>query len=318
MTEPEKIRKIVCQDLCVGYKKSGPWVSKHITFEVNSGEILAIMGPSGAGKSTLLKGLLGQAPFVSGAILVNGHDLSNAGGLASVSHKVGRVPQSDVLVDELSIVENIEYFHTIAVDSGHSTYELRERIDKELSDMGLHNDPSAGSSSLTRKRIGNGDGRKANISGGQAKRANIAMELINDPDVLIIDEPTSGLSSHDSLSLVTKLKDIAVSGKIVIIIIHQPSSDVFKLFDRLMLLDGGGHCVRSGTKQEVLNWLRVKAGSKQNFSCNSCQSYFPDRVLQTIELKDAESVAVKNRKYWAAESREFALAFQLHHCQNAQ
>lgn len=310
MTEPERIRHIVCQDICVGYKKAGPRVSNHITFEVNSGEILAIMGPSGAGKSTLLKGLLGQAPFVSGTILVNGHDLSKAGGLSSVSHRVGRVPQSDVLVDELSIVENIEFFHTIAVDSNHSTQELRKRIDKELSDMGLHDDPSAGKNSLTRKRIGNGDGSKANISGGQAKRANIAMELINDPDVLIIDEPTSGLSSHDSLSLVTKLKDIAARGKIVIIIIHQPSSDVFKLFDRLMLLDGGGNCVRSGPTQEVLNWLQSSATNRLHYGCTSCKSYFPDRVLQTIETKEPDSVAKKDRKYWSAESREFARTFQ--------
>ena len=309
MTEPEKIRRIVCQDLCVGYKKSGPWVSNHITFEVNSGEILAIMGPSGAGKSTLLKGLLGQAPFVSGSIVVNGQDLSMAGGLSSISHRVGRVPQSDVLVDELSIVENIEYFHTIAVDSGHSTQELKKRINKELSDMGLHDDPSAGNNSLTRKRIGNGDGSKANISGGQSKRASIAMELINDPDVLIIDEPTSGLSSHDSLSLVTKLKEIAGRGKIVIIIIHQPSSDVFKLFDRLMLLDGGGNCVRSGPSQEVLQWLQSNATKRLHYGCSSCDSYFPDRVLQTIESKpDAE--AKNERKYWSAESSEFARSFQ--------
>lgn len=133
MTQTEKIQQIVCQNLCVGYKnKSGPWVSNHITFEVNSGEILAIMGPSGAGKLTLLKGLLGQAPFVSGSIIVNGHTLPTADGMSSVSHRVGRVPQSDVLVDELSMVENIEFFHTIAVDSGHSRAELRNQIDKEL------------------------------------------------------------------------------------------------------------------------------------------------------------------------------------------
>jgi ABC-type multidrug transport system ATPase subunit/ABC-type multidrug transport system permease subunit len=310
MTEPEKIRSIVCQNMCVGYKKSGPWVSNHITFEVHSGEILAIMGPSGAGKSTLLKGLLGEAPFVSGTIRVNGHDLSSSGGLSSVSHKVGRVPQSDILVDELSMVENIEYFHTIAVDSALSKQDLRDRIAKELADMGLEDNPADGKSGLTRKRIGNGDGRKANISGGQAKRANIAMELINDPDVLIIDEPTSGLSSHDSLTLVRKLKDIAKTGKIVIIIIHQPSSDVFKLFDRLMLLDGGGNCIRSGLRDEVLQWLQSNAANQVRYKCVICDSSFPDKVLQSIELKESEKVAKIDRKYWSSESQAFADSFQ--------
>jgi ABC-type multidrug transport system ATPase subunit len=298
------IQSIVSKDMCVGYRPldaNNPAlaaVSKHISFEVHRGELMAIMGPSGSGKSTLLRGLLGRAPHVSGKIFVNGEDCSSRGGLGFVSHKVGMVPQSDVLVDELSMMENIRYFHTIAVDSGMAPSEIDQRAEKELAELGLHDDPSQPFSlRLTRKRVGDGSGRKSNISGGQAKRANIAMELVNDPDVLIIDEPTSGLSSHDSLELLKKLKDIAAAGKIVIIIIHQPSSEIFGLFDRVLLLDGKGHCVRSGTRAEMTAWANGQVSG--GLYCGACKSSFPDKLLSLIETK----------ANWQQESFGFSNAF---------
>jgi len=144
------------------------------------------------------------------------------------------VPQRDVLVDELTVEENISVFHKVAVDSARSANDTRKRIASDLDMLGM-----------TKAK----DSRVKDISGGQAKRANIAMELINDPDILIIDEPTSGLSSQDSLALIQQLRRIADSGKIVIII-HQPSSDIYKLFDRVLLLDKKGHCIRSGKAME--------------------------------------------------------------------
>lgn len=313
MTQDTKITHIACHDLCVSYipsPKNTPFanvVSKHISFEVQAGEILAIMGPSGSGKSTLLRGLLGRAPIITGQIWINGQDCSDRGGLGVVSHRVGLVPQADVLVDELSMRENIEFFHTITVDSGLTTNEVRKRAEQELAAIGLKDDPSKDKNAqLTRKRVGDGSGRKSNISGGQAKRANIAMELVNDPDVLIIDEPTSGLSSHDSLELIKKLKEIALRGKIVIVIIHQPSSEVFQLFDRLLLLDGGGHCVRSGTRDAVVEWLH--GYSPQSFHCQHCATSFPDKVMEIIETRKNPGPDGKPR-YWSQESKAFTAAF---------
>lgn len=286
------IRSIVCHDMCVGYSPlpsvnpADKAVSKHISFEVHRGELMAIMGPSGSGKSTLLRGLLGQAPYVSGTILVNGHDCSRKGGLGVASHKVGVVPQADVLVDELSMMENIHYFHTIAVDSGLSPAAIDKKAAEELASLGLKEDTSKPRAQrLTQKRVGDGSGRKSNISGGQAKRANIAMELVNDPDVLIIDEPTSGLSSHDSLELLKKLREIADQGKIVLIIIHQPSSEIFKLFDRVLLLDGKGQCVCSGTRAEVERWA-TRQGQGSALHCSACKSWFPDKLLHIVESQN--------------------------------
>lgn len=306
------IEHIYCRGMTVGYVQDGakPPVSNHISFEVGKGEILAIMGPSGAGKSTLLRGLLGRAPYVTGEIRVNGEDMSASGGLSRMSHRVGLVPQTDVLVDELSMVENIRYFHRIAVDTPYSEHELDERIAKSLESLGLHDDPNEKDPDLrlTRKRIGDGSGTKNKISGGQAKRANIAMELVNDPDVLIIDEPTSGLSSHDSLELLQQLRAIADAGKIVMVIIHQPSSDIFKLIDRLLILDGCGNCVRSGPRDEVCNWIAKQKTSTTHckFGCDTCGNYFPENVLATIEAKRNPA---NGKPDWTAEAETFTAGF---------
>lgn len=302
------IHHIYCSDMSVRYVEDPKQtVSNHISFEVKRGEILAIMGPSGAGKSTLLKGLLGRAPFVTGEIRVNGKDQSGVGGLASMSHRVGLVPQRDVLVDELSMVENIRFFHKIAVDTSYTDVELEERITRSLACLGLVDEPEKNiKDRLTRKRIGDGSGVKSEISGGQAKRANIAMELVNDPDVLIIDEPTSGLSSHDSLELLEQLRLIADSGKIVIVIIHQPSSAIFQKFDRLLMLDGHGNGVRSGPRKDVVRWFESRALVGGHFGCASCGNDFPDLLLATIEVKKN---ALDGKSDWPTEAKAFAEQF---------
>ncbi|ARV17606.1 ABC transporter ATP-binding/permease protein [Curvibacter sp. AEP1-3] len=307
-----QIEHIYCRGMTVRYvhDDTKPPVSNHISFEVAKGEILAIMGPSGAGKSTLLRGLLGRAPHITGEIRINGEDVSASGGLARMSHRVGLVPQTDVLVDELSMVENIRYFHRIAVDTPYSDQELDERIAKSLESLGLRDDLNEKNPDLrlTRKRIGDGSGTKNRISGGQAKRANIAMELVNDPDVLIIDEPTSGLSSHDSLELLQQLRGIADSGKIVMVIIHQPSSDIFKLIDRLLILDGCGNCVRSGSRDDVCNWIAEQKTTAAHckFGCDACGNYFPENVLAAIEAKRNPT---NGKPDWTTEAEAFSAAF---------
>jgi ABC-type multidrug transport system ATPase subunit len=270
------ITHICVKDLFARWNSGKPWVSRHINFEVAAGEILAIMGPSGSGKSTLINALLGLVPDRKGEVFVNGKNVTHTG-LRCVSPRVGLVPQDDVLVDELTVRENIRYFHTIAVDSGRSGAELDRRITADLERLGI--------AKVADSRIGMfGGAGDEKISGGQRKRANIAMEMVNDPDVLIIDEPTSGLSSQDSLELIRNLRQIATDGKkIVIIIIHQPSSDIFRLFDRLLVLDGKGNCIRSGKTGEVMAWFEGTAAFDGAAACDACGSAFPDKLLSAVE-----------------------------------
>lgn len=212
----EKIEQVTIKNLSARYNKKQKFISNDISFTIEAGEVMAIMGPSGSGKSTLLKAILGTIPLEKNKdiIYINGNDATQYG-LSIINHKVGYVPQDDVLIEELTIKENIRSFHTIAIDSDYSNIELDIKIDNILNELNLN----------VKEQLGN---KKINqISGGQRKRVNIALELINEPDILIIDEPTSGLSSLDSLDLLQYLKNYAKSGKIVIIIIHQPSADIY-------------------------------------------------------------------------------------------
>lgn len=261
------IDQITIDNLSARYNKKQNFISNNINFTINSCEIMAIMGPSGSGKSTLLKAVLGTISLEKncGKIFINNKDVTHKG-LSIINHKVGYVPQDDILIDELTIKENIKSFHTIAIDSNYSKDELDSRIKLLLDSLNLNVKEQ-----LENKKINE-------ISGGQRKRVNIAMELINEPDILIIDEPTSGLSSLDSLDLLNYLRDYASKGKIVIIIIHQPSADVYKIFDNLLLLNDKGECVFSGKKEYLPSY------SNKHYSYDT----YPDKVMLSIEENNIE------------------------------
>lgn len=260
--------ELTVKNLSARYADNQKFISKKVSFTVRGGETMAIMGPSGSGKSTLLKAILGTIPkhLREGTIYLNGHDISDTG-LACVKHKVGFVPQDDILLNDLTVKENIESFHAIAVDSKETKQELESKIDRILQMLNLKTDS---------KNIEN---HKINaISGGQRKRVNIAMELINEPNILIIDEPTSGLSSLDSKELILHLRNLVKKDPsvIVIFIIHQPSSDIYRCFDRLLLLNDQGEAIYSGKRLEL-----------QSINSDQTKYYdvFPERVMYDIENK---------------------------------
>lgn len=319
MAEKNRIRHLACVNFYAGYKPDD-YKSKNINFEVAAGELLAIIGPSGSGKSTLLQGMQGLAPFSKGEVWVNGKRCED--GLRAVRTHVGEVPQDDILVEEMSARENIRSFNTVAVDRPISGAEREEEITRILRLLGIEH--------VADEKLKAAGETRTKVSGGQRKRINIAMELINDPDVLIIDEPTSGLSSHDSLKLIQNLKSIATEGeqRIVIIIIHQPSAEVFSLFDRLIVLDGAGHCVCSGPRDEVIQRLKPHNPKEFEHRCrlpdgraapplspfaddtqaaaqgySGQRFYFPDRILETIELRK-ERVEEEERKLRESKKRE--------------
>ncbi len=286
---------------------------------------MAIMGPSGSGKSTLLNALLGKLPLEKeqGHLFINGEDVTEEG-LSCIKDRVGFVPQKDILVDELTVLENIQYFHTLAVDSDLSDTQVKQRAMELLEATGLPPKETA-------------DKKPGALSGGQRKRASLVMELINDPQVLIVDEPTSGLSSSDSLEIMSYLKNLArQSNKIVMVIIHQPSSPIFKLFDKLLLLeaigkDGRGKCVASGTLQEIYseNATRLSLGGIQ---CKHCNTLFPEYLLDAVNAgiidgplksqikKTTQQHLTKTpimrspkeslKDFWALTTRQFRIKFR--------
>ncbi|MBR5689398.1 MAG: ABC transporter permease, partial [Prevotella sp.] len=129
------------------------------------------------------------------------------------------------------------------------------------------------------------------ISGGQRKRLNIALELIREPAVLFLDEPTSGLSSADTEKVVNLLKEQTLKGKLIVVNIHQPSSDVYKLFDRLWLLDKGGYPVFDGNPIDAITYFKTAANyaDAETSACPTCGNVNPEIVLNIIDEKALNS-----------------------------
>ena len=125
------------------------------------------------------------------------------------------------------------------------------------------------------------------ISGGQRKRLNIALELIREPAVLFLDEPTSGLSSSDTEMVINLLKEQTYKGKLIIVNIHQPSSDVYKLFDRLWLLDKGGYPVYDGNPINAITYFKEAAAyaDAETSACPTCGNVNPEVILNIIDEK---------------------------------
>ena len=243
-----------------------------LSFDLHSGELLAIMGGSGTGKSTLLSLLNGTLTPQQGTITINGHDIREPEAKALI----GFVPQDDLLIEELTVYKNLYYTARLCFE-GMSEEELDRRVMKVLTELGLEQ----------AKDLKVGSPLEKYISGGQRKRLNIALELIREPAVLFLDEPTSGLSSTDTEKVINILKELTHKGKLVVTNIHQPSSDVYKLFDRLWLLDKGGYPVFDGNPIEAVTYFKTAANyaDADLSTCPTCGNVNPEVVLNIIDEK---------------------------------
>ena len=243
-----------------------------LNFTLRSGEFLAIMGGSGTGKSTLLSILNGTLTPQEGRITINGHDISEP----QARNLIGFVPQDDLLIEELTVYQNLYYTAKLCFE-GMSEEEIDKRVIKTLKDLELDGAKDLKVGSPIRKYI----------SGGQRKRLNIALELIREPAVLFLDEPTSGLSSADTEKVINLLKEQTLKGKLIVANIHQPSSDVYKLFDRLWLLDKGGYPVFDGNPIEAITYFKTAANyaDAETSACPTCGNVNPEIVLNIIDEK---------------------------------
>ena len=244
----------------------------NLSFTLRSGELLAIMGGSGTGKTTLLSLLNGTLQPQQGTITINGHDISEP----SAKNLIGFVPQDDLLIEELTVYQNLWYTAKLCFE-GMPDDEIDNRVMKTLKDLGLD----------AAKNLKVGSAINKYISGGQRKRLNIALELIREPAVLFLDEPTSGLSSADTEKVINLLKEQTFKGKLIVVNIHQPSSDVYKLFDRLWLLDRGGYPVFDGNPINAITYFKEEAhyADASTSACPTCGNVNPEIVLNIIDEK---------------------------------
>lgn len=262
------------EDLEFKFKNSDNGIQK-FNFSEESGHLVAIMGGSGTGKSTLLNLLNGNLDPSKGRVHINGYTITRA----SREGVIGYVPQDDLLFEELSVYENL-YYNAKICFSDFSKLQIQETVDRVLNDLDL--------TEIKDLRVG--DPLNKTISGGQRKRLNIALELMREPSVLFVDEPTSGLSSVDSEKVMWLLKDQARKGKLVLVIIHQPSSEIFKLIDKLWILDKGGYPVYNGNPVDSIVYFKTMSTqvNAAESECPRCGNVIPDQVLEIIEAKEID------------------------------
>ncbi|RVW25932.1 ABC transporter G family member 11 [Vitis vinifera] len=228
-SKPPAMARLTWKDLTVMVTLSNGETQKvleGLTGYAEPGTFTALMGPSGSGKSTLLDALssrLAANAFLSGSILLNGRKTKLSFGTAAY------VTQDDNLIGTLTVRETISYSARLRLPDKMRWSEKRALVESTIIEMGLQD--------CADTVIGNWHLR--GISGGEKRRVSIALEILMRPRLLFLDEPTSGLDSASAFFVTQTLRGLSRDGRTVIASIHQPSSEVFELFDRLYLLSGG-------------------------------------------------------------------------------
>ncbi len=254
--------------------KNGKPGLRDISLAEESGNLIALMGASGAGKSTLLHVLCGSEKPSSGQVLLNNIDVhANPEKLEGV---FGFVPQDDLLIEDLTVYQNL-YFASKLCFANLSESDLSNLVLKTLNDLGL----------TEIKDLKVGSPLRKTISGGQRKRLNIALELLREPSILFLDEPTSGLSSRDSENIIELLKELALKGKLVFAVIHQPGSDIFKMFDKLLILDSGGFQIYYGNPVDAITFFKqnINLINSEQGECPECGNVNPEQIFNIIETR---------------------------------
>uniref|UniRef100_A0A7N0U0L7 ABC transporter domain-containing protein n=1 Tax=Kalanchoe fedtschenkoi TaxID=63787 RepID=A0A7N0U0L7_KALFE len=196
-----------------------------ITGVIFPGEMLAMLGPSGSGKTTLLSALGGRlGGKLSGKITYNNQPFSGA-----IKRQTGFVAQDDVLYPHLTVTETLVFTALLRLPKTLSWDEKVQHVEQVIAELGL--------SRCRNSMIGGPLFR--GISGGEKKRVSIGQEMLINPSLLLLDEPTSGLDSTTAQRIMTTIKSLASAGRTVITTIHQPSSRLYHMFDKVILLSEG-------------------------------------------------------------------------------
>jgi len=264
--------------------KTGENAIKNIHFSTTSGNLIGIMGGSGTGKTTLLNVLNGRLQPSEGTVLINGIDLhKNPKALDGI---IGYVDQNDVLNEELTVFQNL-YFSAKLSMGGLDKQDIIRKVIDLLKTLGLYD----------ARYLKVGTVLDKVISGGQRKRLNIALELIREPSILFIDEPTSGLSSRDSDNIIDLLKELALRGKLIFAVIHQPSSNIFKLFDRLIIMDQGGLPIYNGIPMNAIVHFKSHTfkGNAEERECSLCGNVNPEQIFNLIDAKIVDEFGNETR-----------------------
>mmetsp|Transcript_46744 Transcript_46744/g.111291 ORF Transcript_46744/g.111291 Transcript_46744/m.111291 type:complete len:660 (+) Transcript_46744:45-2024(+) len=250
-------------------------ILKNLTGAFKPGRITAILGTSGAGKTTLLNVVAGESAggVISGDILLNGKQVET-----NLMRRVSAfVFQDDVMMTTMTVREAILFSARLRLPASVSIADKKDRVEKVIHLMHLAKCADTIIGSAT---------DKGGISGGERKRTSIGMELITNPSVLFLDEPTTGLDTYTAFSIVDTLRQLAASGRTVVATIHQPSSDMYHLFDDLLIL-AHGQVLYQGPRDASVDYFRSIGYSCPAFT-NPADFFFM-RVLNDPSGKNTDT-----------------------------
>ncbi|GAB2215674.1 hypothetical protein Droror1_Dr00020069 [Drosera rotundifolia] len=200
-------------------------ILKEVSGIVKPGEMLAMLGPSGSGKTTLLTALGGRlGGRLGGSITYNGQPFSN-----QIKRNMGFVTQDDVLYQHLTVTETLVYTALLRLPNSFSKEQKIMQAEDVIAELGLTN---------CKNSIVGGPHLRG-VSGGERKRVSIGQEMLINPSLLFLDEPTSGLDSTTAQRIVSTLSELVKGGRTIVMTIHQPSSRLFYMFNKVLLLSDG-------------------------------------------------------------------------------
>lgn len=272
----------------------------NFSFKGESGQMIGILGVSGTGKSTLLEILNGNVKPYSGEVFINGYNLNNEKDREKLRGIIGYIPQDDLLIEELTVYQNLYYSARMCLDKFKRS-RIKNIVKRVLTQLDLYE--------IRDLKVG--DKLNKVISGGQRKRINIALELVREPHILFVDEPTSGLSSIDSEIVLNLLKELTYEGRLVIVNIHQPGSDLYKLFDKIIILDKGGYQIYYGDPNEAIVYFKTLSehANAEEDQCTKCGNINTEQILQIVEAKiiDERGKLTNTRKVSPVEWHNYFL-----------
>lgn len=208
-----------------------------MSVNIPSRAFIALMGPSGCGKTTLMNTLNGDNPATGGKVLVHGLDLKK--NYKTLKQKIGYVPQDDIVHKDLTVDSSLYYAAKLRMNPDTTDEEIKERIGEVLKSLKIDNPK------IRTNKVGS-------LSGGQRKRVSIAVELLNKPAILFLDEPTSPLDPETIDGFLTAIKDLTVTEKTTVIMVTHKPSDL-NYVDRVIFLGTAGYQAFYGSENELYN-----------------------------------------------------------------
>lgn len=220
----------------LGFRVGDTTIIRDVSFDLKPNSLTALLGPSGAGKSTLLNMLTGATTPTQGEVRFGGMVLHE--NFETLRTRLGYVPQQDLIHSSLTVRKALEFGADLRFTSATSSADKKKRIEEVIAELGL--------SSHAEKRI-------SQLSGGQRKRASVALELLTEPLLLFLDEPTSGLDPGLDRQVMALLKDLAEAGRTVVVVTHSTAN--LDLCDDVLVMAPGGSVAYFGSPLTVLQGL---------------------------------------------------------------